>query len=110
MRHVKLFEQFLNESKLEDFYNKMVKNPRSGREVKVSTILNDEDLEDEPIYQKLQAMEQKLKEGGEGQIKALEDKIESIQMDIRMGEIDGAEGQDQIDQLRKKIKELKNKG
>ena len=37
MKHIKLFEQFVNENdKLEAFLNTKVKNPVSGREVKIS--------------------------------------------------------------------------
>ena len=61
MKHVKLFEQFLNEQDLMSFYNKKVKSPMTGREVKIKTLLDDEDVEDEPMVKKLKAMEQKIK-------------------------------------------------
>ena len=59
MKHLKLFEEFLIESKLEKFYNTTVKNPLTDREVTTKTILSDPE---NPLYKKLKAIEDKLKE------------------------------------------------
>ena len=62
MKHIKLFEQFILESDLEKFYNTKIKNPKSGREVTVKTILGDTD---NPMYKKVKAKEDQLKGGSD---------------------------------------------
>jgi|11BtaG_2_1085332.scaffolds.fasta_scaffold02208_2 archaellum component FlaC len=89
MKHIKLFEQFLLESDLDKFYNSKIKNPKSGREVTVKTILGDPD---NPLYKKVKAKEDQLKGGSddnseeikklEDEIKEMDDRIEMIRMDI----------------------------
>ncbi len=88
MKHIKLFEQFILESDLDKFYNSKIKNPKSGREVTVKTILGDPD---NPLYKKVKAKEDQLKGGSdnseeikklEDEIKEMDDRIEMIRMDI----------------------------
>lgn len=88
MKHIKLFEQFILESDLDKFYNSKIKNPKSGREVTVKTILSDPD---NPLYKKVKAKEDQLKGGSdnseeikklEDEIKEMDDRIEMIRMDI----------------------------
>jgi len=89
MKHIKLFEQVLLESDLDKFYNSKIKNPKSGREVTVKTILGDPD---NPLYKKVKAKEDQLKGGSddnseeikklEDEIKEMDDRIEMIRMDI----------------------------
>ena len=63
MKKILLFEQFINESeRMETFLNTKMKNPVSGREVKVSSMINDES---NPLYKKLQAKKAEIDGGGD---------------------------------------------
>ena len=66
MKHIKLFEQYINEASKDEFMAKMVKNPVTGREVKVASILSDPK---NPLYKKLKAKADELAAENEGSIK-----------------------------------------
>jgi len=127
MKHIKLFEQFILESDLDKFYNSKIKNPKSGREVTVKTILGDPD---NPLYKKVKAKEDQLKGGSddnseeikklEDEIKEMDDRIEMIRMDIaeiededpddyRIQELEEEEGDllAQIEMAKEKLAKLK---
>ena len=128
MKHIKLFEQFILESDLDKFYNSKIKNPKSGREVTVKTILGDPD---NPLYKKVKTKEDQLKGGSddnseeikklEDEIKGMDDRIEMIRMDIaeiededpddyRIQELEEEESDllAQIEMAKEKLAELKN--
>ena len=94
MKHIKLFEQFILESDLDKFYNTKIKNPKSGREVTVKTILGDPG---NPLYKKVKAKEDQLKGGSDNseEIKKLEDEIKEMDDRIGMIRMDIAEIEDE---------------
>ena len=80
MKHIKLFEQYINEASKDEFMAKMVKNPVTGRDVKVSSILSDPK---NPLYKKLKAKADELDGGGNDEAveklkKQLEDEKEEL--------------------------------
>jgi len=80
MKHIKLFEQYINEASKDEFMAKMVKNPVTGREVKVASILSDPK---NPLYKKLKAKADELDGGGSDEAveklkKQLEDEKEEL--------------------------------
>ena len=80
MKHIKLFEQYINEASKDEFMAKMVKNPVTGREVKVSSILSDPK---NPLYKRLKAKADELDGGGNDEAveklkKQLEDEKEEL--------------------------------
>ena len=94
MKHVKLFEQFILESDLDKFYNSKIKNPKSGREVTIKTILGDPE---NPLYKKVKAKEDQLKGGSDNseEIKKLEDKIKEMNDRLEMIGMDIADIEDE---------------
>ena len=94
MKHVKLFEQFILESDLDKFYNSKIKNPKSGREVTIKTILGDPE---NPLYKKVKAKEDQLKSGSDNseEIKKLEDKIKEMNDRLEMIGMDIADIEDE---------------
>ena len=82
MRHVKLFEQFLLEADLEKFYSTKIKNPKTGREATVKTILGDPD---NTMYKKVKAKEDQLKGGsddsGSDEMKEAQAELKELQDD-----------------------------
>ena len=80
MKHIKLFEQYINEASKDEFMAKMVKNPVTGREVKVSSILSDPK---NPLYKRLKAKADELDGGSNDEAveklkKQLEDEKEEL--------------------------------
>tara|TARA_R110000824_G_scaffold122233_2_gene279109 strand:- start:78 stop:473 length:396 start_codon:yes stop_codon:yes gene_type:complete len=80
MKHIKLFEQYINEASKDEFMAKMVKNPVTGREVKVASILSDPK---NPLYKRLKAKADELDGGGSDEAveklkKQLEDEKEEL--------------------------------
>ena len=80
MKHIKLFEQYINEASKDEFMAKIVKNPVTGREVKVSSILSDPK---NPLYKRLKAKADELDGGGNDEAveklkKQLEDEKEEL--------------------------------
>ena len=94
MKHLKLFEQFILESDLDKFYNSKIKNPKSGREVTIKTILGDPE---NPLYKKVKAKEDQLKGGSDNseEIKKLEDKIKEMNDRLEMIGMDIADIEDE---------------
>ena len=81
MKHIKLFEQFILESDLDKFYSTVIKNPKTGREVTVKTILGDPD---NPMYKKVKAKEDQMKGGSDSGVdtEAIEDQIGELEIEI----------------------------
>ena len=80
MKHIKLFEQYINEASKDEFMAKMVKNPVTGREVKVASILSDPK---NPLYKRLKAKADELDGGSNDEAveklkKQLEDEKEEL--------------------------------
>jgi len=102
MKHIQLFEQFINEDKMEVFLNTMIKNPKSGRAVKVSSLINDKE---NPLYKKLQQKKAEI-EGGSGdsdnaEMKEAKEELKGFQKEY-------AELADDMKVLRSEIADHKN--
>ena len=75
MKHIKLFEQYITEMTKDEFMNKMIKNPKTGRNVKIQSILSDPE---NPLYKKLKAKADELDGGGDDkEIEKLKTEIEN---------------------------------
>ena len=97
MKHIKLFEQYIIEASKDEFMAKMVKNPVTGRDVKVSSILSDPK---NPLYKKLKAKADELDGGGNDEAveklkKQLEDEKEELS--ILQTQLSAAEQGDEDD-------------
>ena len=97
MKHIKIFEQYIAEASKDEFMAKMVKNPVTGREVKVSSILSDPK---NPLYKKLKAKANELDGGGNDEAveklkKQLEDEKEELS--ILKTQLSAAEQSDEDD-------------
>ena len=97
MKHIKLFEQYINEASKDEFMAKMVKNPVTGREVKVASILSDPK---NPLYKRLKAKADELDGGGSDEAveklkKQLEDEKEELS--ILQTQLSAAEQGDEDD-------------
>lgn len=97
MKHIKLFEQYINEASKDEFMAKIVKNPVTGREVKVSSILSDPK---NPLYKRLKAKADELDGGGNDEAveklkKQLEDEKEELS--ILQTQLSAAEQGDEDD-------------
>ena len=102
MKHIQLFEQFINEDKMEVFLNTTIKNPKSGRDVKVSSLINDKE---NPLYKKLQQKKAEI-EGGSGdndnaEMKEAKEELKGFQKEY-------AEITDDMKELRSEIVDHKN--
>jgi len=102
MKHIQLFEQFINEDKMEVFLNTTIKNPKSGRDVKVSSLINDKE---NPLYKKLQQKKAEI-EGGSGdndnaEMKEAKEELKGFQKEY-------AELADDMKELRSEIVDHKN--
>ena len=127
MKHIKLFEQYINEASKDEFMAKMVKNPVTGREVKVASILSDPK---NPLYKKLKAKADELDGGGSDEAveklkKQLEDEkeeLKTLQIQLSAAEqgdededeyggmgVDIEDIEDDIDDVKKTIADLELK-
>ena len=67
MKKIVLFEEFINEDKMQKFLNHTVKNPVTGKEVKISSIIDDIK---NPLYKKLQAKKAEIQKAAGGGMSA----------------------------------------
>jgi predicted nucleic acid-binding Zn-ribbon protein len=75
MKHIKLFEQYITEMTKDEFMNKMIKNPKTGRAVKIQSILSDPE---NPLYKRLKAKADELGGGSDDkEIEKLKTEIEN---------------------------------
>jgi len=102
MRHIKLFEQFLLEADLEKFYSTKIKNPKTGREATVKTILGDPD---NPMHKKVKAKEDQLKGGSDD---GGSDEMKEAQAELKQLQDDYSEKADELKDIRSEIADLKN--
>ena len=96
-------ESVVNESeRMETFLNTKMKNPVSGREVKVSSMINDES---NPLYKKLQAKKAEIDGGGDDEgddeMKEAKDELKELQSSY-------SEKFDETKELRSDISDLKS--
>ena len=96
-------ESVVNESeRMETFLNTKMKNPVSGREVKVSSMINDES---NPLYKKLQAKKAEIDGGGDDEggdeMKEAQDELKELQSSY-------SEKFDETKELRSDISDLKS--
>jgi hypothetical protein len=102
MKHIKLFEQFVNENdKLDAFLNKKIKNPATGREVKISSMIDDKE---NPLYKKLQAKKAEI----EGEDSGDDDEMKEAIAELKELKDAYSEKFTEVSDIRKEIVDLKN--